>query len=110
MDFDPVAYINNPAWHSSIYGLERIEELLRRLGNPHKQLKFVHVAGTNGKSSTVRTIAATVPVRATSVPSAALTSAPVAARASASRSSAGSIPAVDGCTASVDWPNARSSR
>ncbi|MBQ9021745.1 MAG: bifunctional folylpolyglutamate synthase/dihydrofolate synthase [Eggerthellaceae bacterium] len=51
MDFDPVAYINNPAWHSSIYGLERIEELLRRLGDPHKQLKFVHVAGTNGKGS-----------------------------------------------------------
>ena len=51
MDFDPVAYINDPTWHSSIYGLERIEELLERLGNPHKQLKFVHVAGTNGKGS-----------------------------------------------------------
>lgn len=51
MDFDPVAYINNPAWHSSVYGLERIQELLRRLGNPQDQLKFVHVAGTNGKGS-----------------------------------------------------------
>lgn len=32
-------------------GLERIEELLERLGNPHKKLKYVHVAGTNGKGS-----------------------------------------------------------
>lgn len=30
-------------------GLDRMAELLRRLGNPEKQLKFVHVAGTNGK-------------------------------------------------------------
>lgn len=51
MDFDPVAYINNPAWHSSIYGLERIRELLQKLGNPQDSLKFVHVAGTNGKGS-----------------------------------------------------------
>ncbi|MEG1500702.1 MAG: Mur ligase family protein, partial [Clostridiales bacterium] len=34
-------------------GLERIEELLSRLGNPHKQgMKIIHVAGTNGKGST----------------------------------------------------------
>lgn len=33
-------------------GLDRMAELLRRLGNPEKQLKFVHVAGTNGKGST----------------------------------------------------------
>ena len=32
-------------------GLERITELLERLGNPQKKLKFVHVAGTNGKGS-----------------------------------------------------------
>lgn len=51
MDFDPVAYINNPEWHSSVYGLERIQELLRHLSNPQDRLKFVHVAGTNGKGS-----------------------------------------------------------
>ena len=51
MDFDPVEYINDPAWHSSVYGLERIRELLHRLGDPQKNLKFVHVAGTNGKGS-----------------------------------------------------------
>ena len=31
--------------------LEGIECLLKHLGNPHKDLKFVHVAGTNGKGS-----------------------------------------------------------
>ena len=34
-------------------GLERIEELLRRLGNPHRQgMRFIHITGTNGKGST----------------------------------------------------------
>lgn len=33
-------------------GLERIRELLDRLGNPHKALRVIHVAGTNGKGST----------------------------------------------------------
>ena len=32
--------------------LHRIEYLLQQLGNPHKKLKFVHIAGTNGKGST----------------------------------------------------------
>ena len=31
--------------------LERINELLKRLGNPEQKLKFVHVGGTNGKGS-----------------------------------------------------------
>ena len=32
-------------------GLERIGELCSRLGNPQKQLKIIHVTGTNGKGS-----------------------------------------------------------
>lgn len=32
-------------------GLTRMEELLEGLGNPQEQLKFIHVAGTNGKGS-----------------------------------------------------------
>lgn len=32
-------------------GLERIELLMERLGHPHRRLKFIHVAGTNGKGS-----------------------------------------------------------
>lgn len=31
--------------------LDRMEELLRRLGNPQDDLKVIHVAGTNGKGS-----------------------------------------------------------
>lgn len=50
-EFDPVAYINEPRWHESRMGLERTRELLDRLGNPQDELRFVHVAGTNGKGS-----------------------------------------------------------
>lgn len=32
--------------------LTRMELLMEKLGNPHRELKFVHVAGTNGKGST----------------------------------------------------------
>ena len=32
-------------------GLSRMEVLLEKLGNPHNYLKFIHVAGTNGKGS-----------------------------------------------------------
>ncbi len=38
-------------------GLERTAKLLDFLGNPHKRLKLVHVAGTNGKGSTTAMIA-----------------------------------------------------
>ncbi|WP_141504147.1 bifunctional folylpolyglutamate synthase/dihydrofolate synthase [Paenibacillus luteus] len=33
-------------------GLERIEKLMELLDNPHRRLKFIHIAGTNGKGST----------------------------------------------------------
>lgn len=51
MDFDPIAYINTPRWQESRYGLERTRELLSLLGDPQDALRFVHVAGTNGKGS-----------------------------------------------------------
>lgn len=38
-------------------GLERMEGLLKELGNPEKDLRFIHVAGTNGKGSTCVMIA-----------------------------------------------------
>ncbi len=44
-------FIHATSWQGSRLGLERIEELMKRLGNPEKQLKFIHVAGTNGKGS-----------------------------------------------------------
>lgn len=36
--------------------LSRAENLMRIIGNPEKQLDFIHVAGTNGKGSTVEYI------------------------------------------------------
>lgn len=50
--FDAVAWINTPRWQASRLGLKRVEDLLERLGRPQDALKFVHVAGTNGKGST----------------------------------------------------------
>ena len=45
-------YIHSVCWKGSIPGLSRTQELLRRMGNPEKDLKFIHIAGTNGKGST----------------------------------------------------------
>ena len=45
-------FIHSIKWRGSKLGLERTIELLERLGNPEKSLKFVHIAGTNGKGST----------------------------------------------------------
>lgn len=44
-------YIANIERAGSDYGLERMRELLDLLGEPDEKLKFVHVAGTNGKGS-----------------------------------------------------------
>ncbi len=49
---EAIDYINDFTWSTSRLGLERTEELLQRLGDPQKRLKFIHVAGTNGKGST----------------------------------------------------------
>jgi dihydrofolate synthase/folylpolyglutamate synthase len=49
---EAIAYIHSFFWKGSIPGLSRTQELLRLLGNPEKKLKFVHIAGTNGKGST----------------------------------------------------------
>ena len=52
MDYkDALEYINGVSWLGSKPGLERVRVLLAGLGNPEKKLKFVHVAGTNGKGS-----------------------------------------------------------
>jgi dihydrofolate synthase / folylpolyglutamate synthase len=38
------------------FGLERVEALLRELGDPHHRFQSLHVAGTNGKGSVVATL------------------------------------------------------
>ncbi len=45
-------YIHSVSWKGSRPGLSRITELCHRLGDPQNDLKFIHVAGTNGKGST----------------------------------------------------------
>lgn len=49
---EAIAYIHSVCWKGTIPGLGRTQELLRKMGNPEKKLKFVHIAGTNGKGST----------------------------------------------------------
>lgn len=51
-DAQAVEMIHQRAWVGQKPGLERIRRLLGRLGNPHEKLKFVHIAGSNGKGST----------------------------------------------------------
>ena len=40
------------------FGLDRMQRLLTALGSPQRRFRSIHVVGTNGKSSTVRMIAA----------------------------------------------------
>ena len=49
---EAITYINTHTWNLSKPGLERSFELLQRLGDPQKKMRFIHVAGTNGKGST----------------------------------------------------------
>lgn len=49
---EAIAYIESVSWKGSRPGLERPAELMRRLGNPEKALKYIHIGGTNGKGST----------------------------------------------------------
>ena len=49
---EALQYFEQTDLRGSYLGLEEISKVLDRLGNPEKQLKFVHVAGTNGKGST----------------------------------------------------------
>ena len=44
-------YIAEKEKLGSVFGLESIRELLRRLGNPEKGIPAIHIAGTNGKGS-----------------------------------------------------------
>ena len=50
-------YIHAVQWAGHKPGLSRTRTLLAALGDPHKKLRFVHVAGTNGKGSTAAMLA-----------------------------------------------------
>ncbi len=52
MNYDEsLEYIHSISWCFCKPGLERIGELCAKLGDPQDGLKFIHVAGTNGKGS-----------------------------------------------------------
>lgn len=44
-------YLDEVSKYGSVLGLESMRELLRRLGDPQNELKFIHISGTNGKGS-----------------------------------------------------------
>ncbi len=48
---ESLEYIHGISWTFCKPGLERISALCEALGHPERELKFVHVAGTNGKGS-----------------------------------------------------------
>lgn len=51
-------YLANLAKFGFNFGLGRIQELLKRLDNPHSGLKIIHIGGTNGKGSTTAMLSA----------------------------------------------------
>ncbi len=48
---EAIEWMDSRHWSGTGKGIVRSQALLERLGNPQDKLKFVHVAGTNGKGS-----------------------------------------------------------
>ena len=58
MDYkEALDYINDKNKFGSRLGLDVIRKLLDLLGNPHLDMNYIHIAGTNGKGSTASYIA-----------------------------------------------------
>ena len=51
---ETLAYLDSLGKFGIRLGMERIEGLLRELGNPERKIKTIHVTGTNGKGSDYR--------------------------------------------------------
>ena len=49
---EAVDLIHQEAWTGRKPGLSRTAALLKKVGDPHKKLRYVHITGTNGKGST----------------------------------------------------------
>lgn len=54
---EALSYIHSVTWLGSRPGLSRIRELCRLIGDPQEKLRFIHIAGTNGKGSTTSMLA-----------------------------------------------------
>lgn len=50
---ETLEYVEEISTYGSVLGLANIRELCARMGNPQDSLRFVHIAGTNGKGSTL---------------------------------------------------------
>lgn len=48
-----LAYVEEISSAGIVPGLDNIRELCKRLGDPQREVKWIHVAGTNGKGSTL---------------------------------------------------------
>src|SRR6201993_2681990 len=49
---DAIQFLYGLRWFGAKLGLSNTFKLAQLAGNPQKQLRFIHVAGTNGKGST----------------------------------------------------------
>jgi len=47
-------------YNRDTFSLDRMNNLLKRLGNPHEKLRCVHIAGTKGKGSTATMLASMI--------------------------------------------------
>ncbi len=54
---EAMEFIHSRRRFAGAAGLGAMTELMRRLGNPQNDLRFVHIAGTNGKGSTASYVA-----------------------------------------------------
>ncbi|GAA0137881.1 bifunctional tetrahydrofolate synthase/dihydrofolate synthase [Paenibacillus sp. YSY-4.3] len=57
---DAVEWINSLIPFGIRPGLERIQRMMEHFGNPQRRLKFIHVAGTNGKGSSCAFLSSTL--------------------------------------------------
>jgi dihydrofolate synthase/folylpolyglutamate synthase len=48
---EAVEYLYSLQKYGIKFGLSKTSNLLKALGNPHRELKYIHIAGTNGKGS-----------------------------------------------------------
>ena len=55
---DAERYLDSLEMFGMRFGLERMRRLMTALDSPHERFRSIHVLGSNGKSSTVRMIAA----------------------------------------------------
>src|SRR6516225_2488096 len=49
---DAIQFLYELRWFGAKFGLENTFKLAEMAGNPQSNLRFIHVAGTNGKGST----------------------------------------------------------